>query len=187
LEEKQGKYLTPFQRKFLLKSLQTDLRSQYRRRIEIMLLADKGLSQAQIVKQLRCSNETVRYWTDRAKLGQAHNWKDCSIGRPKIVNDRYLNRLKELVSRNPREYGYPFQSWTAQWLATHLAKELGVEISCRRVNMLLKEMGLSTRQKPELIEPRCDRKKNTKIIIDDLQPEISLKNSLLLNSIKVNN
>jgi putative transposase len=40
--EKQGQYLTPFQRKLLQKSIQTDLRPEYRRRIEIMLLADIG-------------------------------------------------------------------------------------------------------------------------------------------------
>jgi hypothetical protein len=38
----QGQYLTPFQRKLLLKSLQAELRPEYRRRIEIMLLADSG-------------------------------------------------------------------------------------------------------------------------------------------------
>jgi len=40
----------------------------------------------------------------------------------------YLGRLKELVSHSPREYGYPFQRWTAQWLGKHLAKELGIKV-----------------------------------------------------------
>ena len=48
------------------------------------------------------------------------------MGRPKTVNEQYCDRLKELVSHSPREYGYPFQRWTAQWLGKHLAKELGV-------------------------------------------------------------
>ena len=45
--ENHGLYLTPFQRKLLLKNLEADLRPEYRRRIEIMLLADAGQSQAQ--------------------------------------------------------------------------------------------------------------------------------------------
>jgi transposase len=187
LKEKQGRYLTPFQRKFLLKSLQTDLRLEYRRRIEIMLLADEGLSQTQIAKKLKCSHETVRYWTYQAQTGQAHHWKDRSMGRPKIVSDRYLNRLKELVTHSPRDYGYSFPNWTAQWLATHLAKELGVEISCRRVNMLLKEMGLSKRQKRELIELTSESHKYTKIIINDLHSESSSNNSGLLNFLEIDN
>jgi hypothetical protein len=60
--------------------------------------------------------------------------------------------LKELVSRSPREYGYPFQRWTAQWLKKHLAKKLGIEVSDRHINRILKELGLSTRSKTEKIE-----------------------------------
>jgi transposase len=70
------------------------------------------------------------------------------MGRPKTVNDEYLARLKELVNRSPREYDYPFQRWTAQWLSKHLAKELGIEVSACHINRLLKQMGLSTRSKP---------------------------------------
>jgi transposase len=146
--EKPGQYLTPFQHKLLLKSLETDLRPEYRRRIEIMLLADEGLSQAQICKALGCSPEMARYWMDIGQTGRAHLWKERPIGRPKTVSEEYLARLQELVRHSPREYDYPFQRWTAQWLSKHLAKELGVEVSACHINRLLKQMGLSTRSKP---------------------------------------
>lgn len=142
--EKQGQYLTPFQRKLLKKSLQTDLRPEYRRRIEIMLLADEGCSQAQICEALLCSQETARHWMVMVQTGQAHQWNDRPIGRPKTVNEQYLARLKELASSSPREYGYAFRRWTGQWLSKHLAKELGIEISACHINRLLKQMGLST-------------------------------------------
>jgi transposase len=72
-------------------------------------------------------------------------WTDPPVGRPKIISDHYLSRLKELVSGSPRDYGYPFQRWTAQWLKRHLAQETGLEVSDRHINRLLKQMGLSTR------------------------------------------
>jgi transposase len=72
-------------------------------------------------------------------------WQDQPVGRPKIISDQYLDRLKELVDGSPRDFGYPFQRWTAQWLKRHLAQETGVEVSDRHVNRLLKQMGLSTR------------------------------------------
>jgi transposase len=72
------------------------------------------------------------------------------LGRPKIVNHQYIERLKELVSSSPREYGYAFSDWTAQWLSKHLAKELGIQISDRHINRLLKQMGLSTKRKSSL-------------------------------------
>ncbi|MEG3919228.1 helix-turn-helix domain-containing protein [Microcoleus sp. POL10_C6] len=147
--EKQGQYLTPFQEKLLLKSLEADLRPEYRRRIEIMLLADNGHSQAQICRALGCSPEMARYWILIVQTGQAHHWNDHSMGRPKTVNEQYLAYLKELVTHSPREYGYSFQRWTAQWLGKHLAKELGIKVSDCHINRLLKEMGLSTRQRGE--------------------------------------
>jgi transposase len=164
-----GLCLTSFQRKLLLKSLQTDLRPEYRRRIEIMLLADTGQSQAQICKALGCSSEMARYWIVMAQTGQAHHWSDYPMGRPKTVNEQYLDRLKELVSHSPREYGYPFQRWTAQWLGKHLAKELGIKVSDCHINRLLKEMGLSTRQRRENAHLGTDSTKDSNITIGDLQ------------------
>ncbi|MEA5503929.1 helix-turn-helix domain-containing protein [Halotia wernerae UHCC 0503] len=145
--DNESKYLTPSQRKLLLKSLETELRPEYRRRIEIILLADTGQSQTQICKALGCSQETARHWIAMAKSGMAECWNDSPIGRPKSVNEQYLIRLQELASHSPREYGYSFPRWTGEWLSKHLAKELGIIISASYINMLLKEMGLSTRQK----------------------------------------
>ncbi len=150
--ENSGQCLTPFQRKLLLKTLQTELRPEYRRRIEIMLLADLGQSQTQIRETLGCAHETARYWIAMAQMGQAHQWKNRQMGRPKTVNEQYCDRLKELVSHSPREYGYAFQRWTAQWLGKHLEKELDIKVSNCHINRLLKQMGLSTRVKPSASE-----------------------------------
>lgn len=145
--ENPGKYLTPFQRRLLEKDLQTkELRPEYQRRIKIMLLADEGLGKVQISKALKCTQETARYWMGQARAGQAHNWQDCPRGRPKVTNAEYLARLKELVTGSPHDYGYSFERWTGQWLSKHLKKELGIELSSRHINRLLKQMGLSTRK-----------------------------------------
>jgi transposase len=172
--EKQGQYLTLFQRKLLLKSLETDLRLEYRRRIEIMLLADTGQSQTQICEALGCSQETARYWIGMAKAGQAHLWDERPMGRPKAVNEQFLDRLKELASHSPREYGYPFQRWTAQWLGKHLAKEFGIKVSNCHINRLLKQMGLSTREKGNAAQKAANvHSRENGITICDLQSESS--------------
>ncbi len=92
------------------------------------------------------------------------------MGRPKTVNEQYLNRLKELVSHSPREYGYPFQRWTAQWLGKHLEKELGIKLSDCHINRLLKQMGLSTRPKPATGEAVTSQSSagNSSLAINDL-------------------
>lgn len=164
-----GKCLTSFQRKLLQKSLQEDLPESYRQRIEIMLLADTGKSQTEICRTLECCPATVRHWTHIARAGMAHQWQDCPIGRPKAVNEQYLERLKELVNGSPRDYGYSFRRWTANWLSKHLAKELGISVSDRHLKRLLKQMGLSTRPKPNNVEETAIQATGSKILISDLK------------------
>ncbi|MBC1225296.1 helix-turn-helix domain-containing protein [Nostoc sp. UCD121] len=168
----QEQILTPFQRKLLQKSLQEDLPNQYRQRIQIMLLADQGKSQVEICQTLRCCAATVRHWTHIARTGMAHQWQDCPIGRPKTVNEVYSERLKELISHSPRDYGYCFRRWTVNWLSKHLAKELGIEVGDRQIKRLLKQMGLSTIPKQNQIsQATTEKTKSSKILIHDLKSE----------------
>ena len=182
--EESARLLTPFQRKLLRKNLETDLRLEYRRRLEIMLMADEGYCQAQICAELGCSQETARYWIAKARDGKAHQWNDNPMGRPKTISDEYLNRLKDLVSHNPRDYGYSFKRWTAQWLGKHLAKELGIEVSDRHIYRLLKEMGLSTRPRGEKVTTDLSKTKESGIAIRDLPSSPSFW--LPFNPIKTN-
>jgi transposase len=148
-----GQHLTRFQRQLLENHLETETIPEYRQRIEIMLLADEGQTQTQICRVLGCSPLTARHWIFMAKSGHAHNWQEQPIGRPKIVNAEYLNRLKELVSKNPRDFGYSFPRWTGQWLGKHLSKEFNIEVSARHINRLIKEIGANIEQ-PVDVESR---------------------------------
>lgn len=166
------KLLTPFQHKLLQKSLQEDLSELYRQRIQIMLLADEGKTQAEICRALECCPATVRHWMHIARTGMAHQWQDCPLGRPKAVNQEYLERLQELLNQNPRDYGYGFRRWTVNWLTKHLAKELGIEVSDRHLKRVLKQMGLSTITKPSNTEDNTNQNaNNSKILIRDLRSE----------------
>jgi transposase len=170
----QHQLLTPFQRKLLQKILEGDLTELYRQRIQIMLLAAEGKSQTKICEILGCSQGTARHWILMAQAGQAHNWNDSPIGRPKTVNDQYLERLKELASNTPRDYGYSFRRWTGQWLSKHLAKEFGIELSDRHINRLLKDIGLSTRPKPAPVEDTTTQGGNRLSIRDLTETSVSV-------------
>ncbi|MBD2693474.1 helix-turn-helix domain-containing protein [Anabaena catenula] len=182
----ESKFLTPFQRKALLKNLQSNIQPEYRRRIEIMLLADMGKSQSHICEIIGCSQEMARYWIGIAEAGMAHKWNERPIGRPKTVNHQYIERLKELVSHSPREYGYAFGYWTAQWLSKHLANELGIEISDRHINRLLKQMGLSTKRKSSH-QPTNVQTQDAGITIGDLQSSSEPSFNWSFNLIQTNN
>ncbi|MBD2169095.1 helix-turn-helix domain-containing protein [Calothrix membranacea FACHB-236] len=169
-----GKYLTPFQRKQLQKNLQDDLSESYRQRIEIMLLADEGKTQTEICQTLKCSPATARHWMHIARTGMAHQWQDCPLGRPKAINQEYLERLQQLLSQNPRDCGYGFRRWTVNWLRKHLAKELGIDVSDRHLKRVLKQMGLSTIPKPTPSQSEhTEKTAGQKILISDLKSEKS--------------
>ncbi len=149
-----GKYLTPFQRKSLQKSLQQNLADKQRQRIQIMLLADEGKTQVQICQELGCCQATARHWITMARTNQAHHWQSHPIGRPTLVHEEYVQRLRQLVTQSPqkvnvpnKDYQYPFKRWTAQKLSQHLYAELGIKVTPQHLNRLLKQMGLSTRSK----------------------------------------
>lgn len=187
--DNESQLLTSFQRKLLLKQIKIERRTEYRRRIEIMLAADAGKSQAQICEELGCSQETARQWIGMARQGKAHQWNERPIGRPYTINAQYLERLQELVTHNPCDYGYSFKRWTAGWLSKHLANEFGIEISDRHINRLLKKIGLSTRSHlSKDVDAQASRKdKEVEIEIYDLQPTASSEFSdfLLINPIEV--
>ncbi|MFN4876059.1 MAG: transposase [Aphanizomenon sp.] len=142
-----GNFLTDSQREMLLESLQEDCPESQRQRIQIMLLADEGITQAEICQILGCCPATARHWIHIARQGMVHQWQDCPIGHPKLVSNEYLQRLKELFYSNPRGYGYGSQHWTLNWLQKHLCEEFGFKVSDRHFKRLLKQMGLSTRRK----------------------------------------
>lgn len=165
-------HLTPLKQNLLLKALtESHLSTTYRRRLEIMLLANAGKSQVEISRDLNCARETVRHWVTVASIGQAHDWELSPLGRPKSVNDQYLKRLKELVSFEPKTFGYSFRRWTASRLCKHLAQEFGIEISARHINRLLKQMGLSTKDKNIQIENQTSERNN--VVIHEIAVEIS--------------
>ena len=143
-----------------------------RRRLEIAIRTHIGQSQTEICAALGCSKDTARYWMAIAQTEKANSWQTLAVGRPKRVNDEYLRRLKELVTNSPQDYGYSFQRWTAQWLSKHLAQELDIEISDRHINRLLKQMGLSTRDRAQSDSTQEPVLKGLAITIDDLNPSL---------------
>ncbi|MGK7897248.1 MAG: transposase [Xenococcus sp. (in: cyanobacteria)] len=159
--------------KLLPEKLPAEITPEARRRLEIILRTQLGQSQSKICREVGCAKETARYWMSVAKTGAISSWSENRVGRPRVVNDLYLESLRELVTHSPQKYGYSFQRWTATWLSKHLAKELGITISDRHVNRLLKQMGLSTRGNSSQ-ENRKSNKKTT-ITIQDLNPSFLSK------------
>jgi transposase len=142
-----SQYLTVSQRQFLETSLEEKLSPEYRQRIDIMLLADVGHTQIQICRMIGCSPLTARHWMMMLKTNQSHLWQEQPIGRPKTVNDQYLRRLIEVANTPPKQLGYEFSHWTGECLRKHMETELGISVSARHINRLLKEASAEAKNK----------------------------------------
>jgi transposase len=168
--------LTSILAEILPENLFKSLEHKHRRRLEIILRSHLGQSQVEICSALGCSKDMARYWMAIAKKPSSDSWKNTCIGRPKMVNDKYLQRLQELVTTSPKEHGYAFKRWTAKCLSQHLSAELGIQISDRHVNRLLKQMGLSTRDSQHQTKPDASSSSKSvvgRITIQDLNPSAS--------------
>ena len=162
------RYLTEFQRQLLEKQIEIERVPEYRQRIEIMLLADQGKTQCQICRALNCSALTARHWIFMAKSGQAHNWQTQPIGRPKTVTSDYLERLKELVSANPKDLGYPFSRWTGQWLEKHLSHEFNIVVSARHINRLIEKIEVEVKSIDREEHQQDPQDRSRQLVIADL-------------------
>lgn len=94
-----------------------------------------------------------------------------TIGRPKTIDDAYVERLKELVRQSPKASGYAFDRWTAYWLREHLLGEFGIAVTERHINRLLSQMGLSTRQRLQISHGKLTH--HDPIAIVDLFPTLN--------------
>jgi transposase len=167
-----GQHLTKFQRQLLEQHLKIETIPEYRQRIEIMILADEGNSQSQICRILSCSPLTARHWIFMARSGHAHNWQTQPIGRPKTVTSDYLERLKELVNKNPKDLGYPFARWTGQWLSKHLSQEFNIGVSARHINRLIEELKIGVKSIDHQASPTHQISKSHQLIIADLHEHL---------------
>ena len=150
-----GMYLTHFQRKLLKKVLdQQDLPDKKLQRIQIMLLADEGKTQAEICEKLGCCQATARHWISMARNGLVERW-NSNCGRPAKITPEFKEYLKQLVTKKPKEtyvpnqkFTYSIECWNARILSEHLHGVFGIKVTPQYINKLLKQMGLSTRSKP---------------------------------------
>lgn len=136
-----GKYLSPSQRQQLLEILtEPNIPDIDRKRIQIILFADEGKSQGEIRKLLDCTAATASKWILIAESGKIDHWQKYRRGRPSKVDQFYLDRLRELISKSPRDFGYSFNRWSGVWLARHLEKEFGVALTPTHINRLRKQL-----------------------------------------------
>lgn len=74
-------------------------------------------------------------------------------GQPKKLSRVRRERLKNIVSENPRRQGLPFVVWTTKLVQYFVHKKYRIEYTLRQVANILKQLGLSLQKaRPEHIK-----------------------------------
>jgi transposase len=111
-------------------------------------LFTKGVTQADIGRELEVSHQTVSDWHKLWLVGGKRALKRTGQpGRPRKVTDADLAKVERALQKGPKANGYPTDLWTLARVAEVIEKFTGVKYHPGHVWKVLRRMGWS-RQRP---------------------------------------
>jgi transposase len=120
-----------------------------RRRLRAAKLLEKGLSEAEVARQVGVHRQSVNRWKQQMDVGgQAALKKAGRAGRKPLLNQDDRKRIVRGLKQGPEAIGYSTGLWTAKRVADLIEKECGVRYSTGHVWLLLGELGWSC-QRPK--------------------------------------
>ena len=130
-------YLKKEEKEKLQRELKYNDHPDIRERILILLLQNDSKNQQEIADFVGCSLRKVAYWCVHGDANNLESLKDERMeGNYKKATTEYINKLMEVIDKEPEELGYEFGRWTAQRLATYLEGETGLNHSALKVQRL---------------------------------------------------
>ncbi len=119
-----------------------------RRRMQAARLLRKGLSQAEVARQVGVHRQSVGRWAKQlAAGGQASLKKAGRSGRKPRLSAADLRHIEHELKRGPETQGYITGLWTAQRVGKLIEQECGVHYHPSHVWRILRQLGWSV-QKP---------------------------------------
>ena len=134
-------------------------------RAKIVLAADQGKSNSQILRELGVNMNTVRLWRSRWSLFQPIPLTELSAqerledlprpGAPARITADQRCQIEKLACEKPEKSGRPISHWTNREIADEIMEQEIVEqISARHAGRLLKRSGYKAAPDPLLADPR---------------------------------
>ena len=117
---------------------------EQRRRKGMRLLA-RGVTQADVARELDVSRQTVSMW-EKARQADPQGWRRGSLGRPGGMTDAERSRLSKLLLAGAISGGFPTELWTLPRVAQLIEREFGRAYSTVHVWRLLKQLGFSSQR-----------------------------------------
>jgi hypothetical protein len=114
-------YLKTDEKQKLQNELKYNEHPDIRERILILLLQNDSKTQQEIADFVGCSLRKIAHLCVHADANNLEILKDKRMeGNYQKATPEYVNKLMEVIEKDPEELGYEFGRWTAQRLATYL-------------------------------------------------------------------
>ena len=127
----------------------------------------EGLPYRTIARNLDVNYRNVYNWIkEYKKYGlDGIRSKRNNAGRiPKISSDKNKERIKEIISKSPRTFGYLKNTWSIRLLATYLTTILGMNVSPMQTWRIVHDLGIVSRRPKLALEYAEDYEKGKKIV-----------------------
>jgi len=126
------------------KGVRRDFAELERRRLRAARLLEKGVSAAQVARQVGVHRQSVSRWAAQLETqGRAGLKKAGRAGRKPRLGAADLARLEQALKRGPEAFGYDTGLWTAARVAQWIAQECGIAYHPGHVWRLLRQLGWS--------------------------------------------
>jgi transposase len=149
----------------LLKGMRKCRDSQLRTRYQIVLDLLDGHSVAQIARNQRVAETTVRRVRNRfAECGEAGLIDRREENGDQKLDEEYLGRLSQVVASSPEAFGWSRPTWTREILVKTMYAETGIRIHVATMSRALKAIGARRgRPKPTVRCPWSESAKRRKL------------------------
>ena len=132
------------------------------RRFKALRLLKKGLSEAEVARQVGVHRQSVNRWAQQIERHGREGLKKAGrAGRKSRLNEIDLKKLESRLKQGPQALGYETNLWTLDRVAKLIERDFGVEYHPGHVGWLLGKLGWSC-QRPtgravERDEPAIER------------------------------
>lgn len=125
------------------KKTRRDFRGMEARRREGMRLLGRGVSQAEVARQVGVSRTTALRWDRQRKARRGAAWKRRPLGRPPKLTRAHLSRLAVVLEKGAQAYGFLNDLWTLPRIAHVLKQECAVKVHPAHLWRVLGRLGWS--------------------------------------------
>lgn len=121
-----------------------DFEALERRRFKAFGLLEKGMSEAEVARQVGVHRQSVNRWAKQIEeQGRAGLKGAGRAGRKSRLGEGDFKRLEQTLKRGAEALGYETNLWTLERVAALIERDFGVKYHAGHVGWLLKKLGWS--------------------------------------------